>query len=147
MFGNPSVMTRIAVGKAVGLALGAIGFGVLQFVLPDIDAFLPWAVLLWYTTLGAIIGVYGVIAWHPILQLPLPWWVRAPLIGGWMNCLVVLFAHDSLQTVLSGLLTLTNGIGSPFWFVAEGALAGLVIGFFATRFGGEGKHTLDGMQA
>ncbi|MEM1044591.1 MAG: hypothetical protein AAGL24_00515 [Pseudomonadota bacterium] len=140
-------MTRIAVGKAVGLALGAIGFSVLQLTLPDVDAFLPWAVLFWYATLGAIIGVYGVIAWHPILQLPLPWWVRAPVIGGWMNCLIVLFAHDNLLSVLSSLLSGVNGIVSPFWFVAEGALAGLIIGFFATRFGGEGKHTLDGLEA
>jgi hypothetical protein len=36
----------------------------------------------------------------------------------------------------NGLLT------SPFWFTAEGAIAGLIIGYFATRFGGEGKETV-----
>ena len=36
-----------------------------------------------------------------------------------------------------------NGLlSSPFWFTTEGALVGLVIGFFATRYGGEGKATL-----
>jgi hypothetical protein len=34
--------------------------------------------LLWYTTLGAIIGVF---TWHPVLKLPLPWWIRAQALG------------------------------------------------------------------
>ena len=33
-------------------------------------------------------------------------------------------------------------IQSPFSFTAEGAVIGLVIGYFATRFGGEGSETL-----
>ena len=33
-------------------------------------------------------------------------------------------------------------LGSPFWFAAEGAIVGLVIGYFATRFGGEGEETV-----
>ena len=31
---------------------------------------------------------------------------------------------------------------SPFWFTADGAVVGLLIGYFATRFGGEGKETV-----
>ena len=31
---------------------------------------------------------------------------------------------------------------SPFWFVAEGAIVGLFIGYFATRYGGEGPATV-----
>jgi hypothetical protein len=35
-----------------------------------------------------------------------------------------------------------NGaLSSPFWLVAEGAVVGLLIGYFATRFGGEGPET------
>lgn len=34
-------------------------------------------------------------------------------------------------------------ICSPFWFVLEGAVIGLIIGFFATRFGGEGAETVN----
>jgi hypothetical protein len=30
---------------------------------------------------------------------------------------------------------------NPFWFAAEGALVGLVIGYLATWFGGEGPET------
>ena len=33
-------------------------------------------------------------------------------------------------------------LSSPFWFTAEGAIVGFVIGYFATRFGGEGEETV-----
>jgi len=29
-------------------------------------------------------------------------------------------------------------LSSPFWFVTEGAIIGFIIGYFATRIGGEG---------
>ena len=49
------------------------------------DSLLRWGILLWYTTLGAIIGVFGVYTWNPVLKLPMPWWFLAPLLGAWMN--------------------------------------------------------------
>ena len=33
-------------------------------------------------------------------------------------------------------------LSSPFWFVAEGAIVGLIIGYVARRFGGEGPETV-----
>ena len=33
MFGNPSLVTRIAVGKTVGLAFGLIGFLMMPYIL------------------------------------------------------------------------------------------------------------------
>ena len=35
-----------------------------------------------------------------------------------------------------------SALSSPWWFVAEGAIIGLLIGFLATKFGGEGKETV-----
>tara|TARA_A100001037_G_scaffold124046_1_gene112689 strand:- start:973 stop:1107 length:135 start_codon:yes stop_codon:yes gene_type:complete len=32
-------------------------------------------------------------------------------------------------------------LSSPFWFVIEGAIVAAVIGFLATRLGGEGLET------
>ena len=32
--------------------------------------------------------------------------------------------------------------GSSFWFTAEGAITGLIIGYFATRYGGEAIETV-----
>jgi hypothetical protein len=85
MFEKPSLMTRIAVGKGVGFAVGLAGFLLLPLFAPEAGWLIRWGVLLWYTTLGAIIGVFGVFTWHPILKLPMPWWFRAPLLGAWMN--------------------------------------------------------------
>jgi len=89
-----------------------------------------------------MIGVFGVFTYHPILKMPMPWWFRAPLIGAWMNFVLVLFAYDDLRAIMVSVFGETGIITSPFWFSAEGAIIGLIIGNLATRFGGEGKETV-----
>ena len=140
MFGKPSLVTRIAVGKTVGFIVGLIGFVMLPYVLPEAGEALRWGFLLWYTTLGAVIAVFGVFNFHPVLRLPLPWWVRAPLVGAWMNFVLTLMIYDTLHAFSLSLFGAEGWLTSPFWFVAEGALVGLVIGYFATRAGGEGPE-------
>ena len=143
MFDIPSLFTRIAIGKGIGFLAGLCGFFSLPYFLPGVDWLIRWGVLLWYTTLGAIIGVFGVFTWHPVLKLPMPWWFRAPLVGGWMNFVLTFFAYDLMKEMMTSFFG-TNGIlVSPFWFTAEGAVVGLVIGFVATRFGGEGPETVN----
>jgi hypothetical protein len=141
MFGNPSLMTRIAIGKGIGFLVGLAAFIFLPGLLPDADPMLRWGILLWYTTFGAIIGVFGVITYHPILNLPLPWWIRASIIGAWMNFVLVFFAHNEMQSMMVSVFGEHGALSSPFWFAAEGAIIGLIIGYFATRFGGEGEET------
>ncbi len=141
MFANPSLVTRIIVGKTVGFAFGLLGFLILPTILPEVGLMQRWGFLFWYTTLGAIIAVFGVFDWHPVLELPLPWWVRAPLLGGWMNFVLTLLMYDQLHQFSLALLGPDSAFTSPFWFVAEGAVVGLVIGFAATRIGGEGPET------
>ncbi len=143
MFGNPSLLTRIVIGKGIGFLVGLIGFIFLPYFLPDVGWLLRWGILLWYTTFGAIIGVFGVITYHPILKLPLPWWVRAPAIGAWMNFVLTFFAYDTMHAMLMSIFGAAGVLTSPFWFAAEGAIVGLLIGYFATRFGGEGKAAVD----
>ena len=138
-----SLMTRIVIGKGIGFAVGLVGFTMLPLLVPESGWLLRWGVLFWYITVGAVIGVFGVFTWHPILKLPMPWWFRAPLIGGWMNFVLTLFAYDDMQLVITAVFGADGLIQSPFWMVAEGALAGLLIGYFATRFGGEGKEIVD----
>lgn len=135
---SPSLVYRIAVGKAVGLVIGIIAaLGLPAFV--EIDTFTRVGILLWYPTMGAFIGVFGVMTVHPMFHLPLHWWVRAPLIGAWMNLVLAFFAYDVMAGVLKGL---TGVALSPFWFVLEGAVVGGLIGFLATRLAGEGPETL-----
>jgi len=143
MFKNPSLITRIAIGKLIGLIVGLIGFVAMPWFWPEAGWMIRWGVLLWYTSLGAIIGVFGVLTWHPILRLPMPWWFRAPVIGAWMNFVLTFFAHEAMENMLISTFGVDGLLTSPFWFVLEGALVGLLIGYFATRFGGEGKETLD----
>ncbi len=147
MFSKPSLMTRIAVGKLVGFIFGLLGFLYLILFLPATDPLLGWGVLFWYTTVGAVIGVYGVYSRHPILDLPMPWWMRAPVIGAWMNFVLVFFAYDKLQALMIDMFGAptgtTSSLTSPWWFVLEGAIVGLVIGWLATRFGGEGPETVE----
>jgi hypothetical protein len=73
----------------------------------------------------------------------MPWWFRAPLIGGWMNFVLAFFAYDELQRLIDYNLGENGIISSPFWVTVEGMLVGLLIGYFATRFGGEGKDIVD----
>ena len=142
MFRNPSLITRIAIGKVIGFLFGLSGFVLLPIFLPEVGWLIRWGILLWYTTLGAIIGVFGVLTWHPVLRLPMPWWFRAPLVGGWMNFVLTFFAYDTMSVMMESIFGAGGLLSSPFWFTAEGAVVGLVIGYFATRFGGEGKDTV-----
>ena len=142
MFDNPSLVTRIGIGKVIGLMFGFIGFIAVPYFLPETSLLLRWGILLWYTTVGAIIGVFGVFTYHPILKLPFPWWVRAPLLGAWMNFVLTFFAFDTMQSMMVSVFGENGLLSSPFWFTAEGAIIGLIMGYFATKFGGEGKETV-----
>ena len=141
MFGNPSLFTRVAIGKGIGFVIGIIGFISLPYFLPEAGMMLRLGILFWYTTLGAIIGVFGVFTYHPVLKLPMPWWFRAPLLGAWMNFVLVFFAHDVMTDMMVSVFGEGGMLSSPFWFAAEGAIVGLIIGYLATRFGGEGAET------
>lgn len=139
MLEKPSLMTRIIVGKTTGFVIGLIGLIALPLFVPDATWMLRIAAVLWYTTLGAIIAVFGVFNSHPMLKLPLPWWVRAPSVGAWMNLLAALFAYDRFGSLIE---TASGGmLSSPYWFVLEGAVVGYLIGLLATKFGGEGPET------
>jgi len=112
----------------------------LPVIWPEAPLILRWGILLWYMTLGAIIGMFGVFTRHPVFGFPLPWWVRAPLLGGWMNFVLVLFAYDVMEKFMISFFGPGGLMTSPFWFVLEGAIIGLVIGLFATKIGGEGEE-------
>ena len=142
MFGNQSLVTRIAIGKGIGLIFGVIGFVTLPYFLADADWLIRWGMLLWYPTVGAFVGIFGVFTYHPVLKMPMPWWVRAPLVGGWMNFVLTFFIYDQIDMMMGRVFGADGILQSPFWFTAEGAVIGLIIGYVATRFGGEGKETV-----
>ena len=143
MLKNPSLITRIAIGKTIGLIIGVIGFFYLPYLIPDAELMLRWGVLLWYITLGAIIGVFGVFTWHPILKIPMPWWFMGPWLGAWMNFILVLLAYDEFNDMTISIVGEESIWSSPFWFALEGAIFGLLTGYLCKRYGGEGKETVD----
>lgn len=143
MFKNNSLLNRIAIGKTIGFAISLLGVIILNFMTTnEISPMFQLGIILWYTTFGAIIGVFGVFTWHPILRLPMPWWFRSSFLGAWMNFVLALIAYDQLQEVIIAVLGENANISS-FWFVLEGLLVGLLIGYFATRFAGEGKEIVE----
>jgi hypothetical protein len=143
MFRRNSLFTRIVIGKSIGFAIGLIGLLLMPVFMPEPTWLLRLGILFWYTTVGAIIGVFGVVVWHPVFHIPMPWWFRAPVIGGWMNFVLTFFAYDDIQAMLIYTLGADAVFLSPFWIVVEGMLAGLLIGFVATKIGGEGKEIVD----
>jgi hypothetical protein len=145
MFGRPSMMTRVAVGKGTGFVVGLAGLITLPHFVPDAGWLPRWGLLFWYTTFGAVIGVMGVITYHPILKVRLPWWMRDALVGAWLNFVLVFFAYDLMASAMANLFGAGSILASPFWFAVEGAIVGLVIGFAANRFGGEGRDTVSDM--
>jgi hypothetical protein len=143
MSDHPSLIIRVAIGKAIGFVIGLVGFIALPYLVPDVGWQLRWGILLWYVTLGAVIGVFGVFTRHPVLMIPMPWWFRAPVIGAWMNFVLIFFAYDQMRAILIAIFGAGSTLTSPLWFIVEGAVVGAVIGFCATRVGGEGPDTVD----
>ena len=77
----------------------------------------------------------------------MPWWVRAPLIGSWMNLMISLIAHMEVTAMMISTFGPDSVISSPYWLVLEGALIGLLMGYLCTKYGGEGKNTVDAVSA
>ncbi len=69
----------------------------------------------------------------------MPWWFRGLLLGAWMNLVLLFFSYDTMNAIMLSLFPEGGWLSSPFWFVAEGAILGMIIDYLSTRFGGEGK--------
>lgn len=132
---NPLLVRPIGIGKAVGLLFGLAGFVLLPVLAPGSGWLLRWGVLLWYVTLGALVGMALILTRPPLSQPPMPWWLVATGLGAWMNFVLTLFAHDAMTMVMVATFGENGMMQSPFWFVAEGAIVGLVIGYAVTRLG------------
>jgi hypothetical protein len=137
------LITQIAIGEGIGFTVGLAGLITLPFFWPEASWLLRWGILFWYITVGAFIGVFGVFTWHPIMKLPMPWWLRSTFIGAWMNFVLTFFAFDDIKNAMGHTFGPDGVLSSPFWMVLEGAVVGIIIGYFATRFDGEGKETVD----
>ncbi len=108
-------------------------FFLLSVWVADISLLERWTVVFWYTTLGGVVGISNVVVREPVTNLPLPWWFRAPLISAWLCLMVVLFAGDRVQKLVC-VVHVSNGVlTSPYWFVVDGIIVGIVAGVISTR--------------
>lgn len=140
---RPSLILRVGLGKLVGFVIGLAGVATLSTFAMDVGWMLMIGIVFWYSSLGAIIGVFGVFDQHPMLEIRFPWWVRAPLLGGWFNLVLTLLAYDQFSLLLKSITRLHPQLpASPFWFVLEGAVVGFIMGWVCTWFGGEGPETV-----
>jgi hypothetical protein len=135
-----SLILRVGVAKVVGLAVGLVGFFVIGSLWPDENLWLRFGVLMWYTMFGAVIGVFGLVTYHPMFGMRTPFWFRGPVFGAMLNFVLVLLMYERLAGMLRHL---DSPLRSPFWFVLEGAIVGLAIDWSATTIGGEGRDLLE----
>ncbi len=135
---SKAIMYRVGAGKALGLAVGLAAFFLLPLFISEPSIMLRSALLLWYPTLGALVGLYGVFSYHPVMNFPLPWWFRGAIIGGWMNFMLTLFTQEQLCTTVIGVFGEYSPFLSPYWMVLEGAAVCVLFDYLLTRWFGEG---------
>ncbi|WP_310618492.1 hypothetical protein [Flexibacterium corallicola] len=146
MFAKPSLFTRIVVAKLIGFGVGLLGFFIIPSIWPEADMKFRLAILFWYTSIGAFIGLSGVFTYNPVIRMPMPWWFVGPWIGGWMNFILVLFNYNLFAQFGAMSLQASGVEAGPQWFVVEGAIFGFLCSFAATAAGGEGKKTVEDLE-
>jgi hypothetical protein len=145
MFNNPSMFLRIAYGKTIGFVFAGAGILLFSDWYADITVAQKWGFVLYYTVIGALVGLTGIMTYNPAIKLRMAWWFRGPWIGAWMNFVLMLFIYDDLTALQTEMFGANSTLSSPWWFVVEGAILGLFMDFICTKFAGEGlKTVLDG---
>ena len=140
MFEKPSLMLRITIGKSIGFIFGLVAFFVLPMMgAPDLMFRLGFA--LWLIITGAMIGLMGVVTYHPLLHIPLPWWVRGPLIGMSTMLTLWLVAHERIDAIVINMFGPDTILSSGAWIIVDGLFIGLVMAWLATMLAGEGRET------
>ncbi|MBT4989701.1 MAG: hypothetical protein HOM96_04105 [Rickettsiales bacterium] len=137
-----AIIKLIVIGKFTGFFIGMIGFFSLPILIPDTSLMFLSGFVLWYTTMGAVIGVFCYINWYPILGRPISWWFISAYIGIWMNFIQTLISFDKFKEISTIIFGTNSILSSPFWFILEGAIVGLIIGCFITHFAGKDKNLI-----
>lgn len=133
---SASVMC-ISLGLMIGALVGIGGFVLVPLLVEDPDPWLRWGVLFWYPTLGAVIAGIGESLRERFAVLP--WWAAGLALGTWMTLVLVFFAHDEMGAIMRTVFGQDSAFTSPFWFVVEGGVVGVLIGLVIDRFAGEGR--------
>jgi hypothetical protein len=134
---NQPFVQRVLYGKIVGLIIGIIALISMVYLLPETGWTIRIATMLYYTTIGAVVGMVCIDIDHPVLGIEFKWWVTSIITGAWMNFNLVLFFLDEYEAMLSQSPGFLSNFSSPVWLVLDGAIAGLIIGVVVHRKVGE----------
>lgn len=142
MFNRHSLTGRIVITKTIGFIVGGLVF----FLLPALGAefSLEFGLGLWlmYMLMAVMIGFMGTFTTHPLVKVSLPFWIRGGAIGFSFHLLLVLLAYGEVQSLMTLDAFSWTGLTSPFWILIDGTALGVIIGWLATRFAGEGPLPL-----
>ena len=130
------LLNRIAIWKTIGLVFWLAGFFIMPIFFTNADMLLRFALLFWYTTLWAIIWVFGVWVKYPSINIKIRYWFRWAFIWAWMNFVLVLFMHDKLTFLMQWTFMQWC---SPFWIIIEWALFWFIVDTVATKYMWDGK--------
>lgn len=140
---NESIARRLWSAKFTGFVFGLICFFSIPIFWPDEGLMFRFGILVWYTVVGLVIGLAGVLDHHPYFGFKLPLGGRGMFFGSLLNFVIVLLGYEKIEELMLTTQSFSDwGLFSPFWFVLEGLVLGMIIDIVATKFGGEGKDIL-----
>lgn len=138
MFKLHSVIGRVFIGMMIGLFIGVALIILLPtFYFPLLSLFGFGSTLL-FMIMGVTLGFLGMFERHPAFDFKTPWWIRGIFIGALFMLMYICLSYDSLVMVMNSFLISWTGLTSPFWFIIDGTIIGLIMSYFETKFAGEG---------
>lgn len=137
----PAVMKRTAWAKTLGLIVSLVWFiAIISSGQYTNNPMLAWGILLWYPTVGAMIGLAGVMDKHPLLGKMWIW--RGIMIGWFMNLLLLLFALEPLSLLVADMgFDFTQNMMIWGWILEWAIIWGLIDWYVTAKFG-EGKKLM-----
>lgn len=136
------LIKRTSTAKSLGFVFGLVGFAVIRLAAPETPILLAWGWLALTVTIGGIVGIIGLIDRIPLLDWPLPAWLRGGMMGAWMVVLVLLFGYPVLVDTLNEVEILPDAFKSPLWIILDGFLLGAMMDVIVTAWRGSGTAKL-----
>jgi len=136
---DSKLINRIALWKTIGFAVWLVVFFIIPLLIPNASLMLRFAVILWYTTLWAIIWTFWVLDKYPAFNLKISYWFRWVWIWVWMNFILVMFIFDKLTLLMQWTCFEWY---SPFRIVLEWAIIWFIIDYITTKTIWDGKDLI-----
>jgi len=132
------LVKRFVISKGIGFGFGFLWFIYLYF-LNKTGLMFNFGLLLWYTSMWAIIWIFGIITKHPIFNFKINFLCRWIFIWAWLNLVLTLFMYNDFIILMQWTFLEWY---SPFWAILEWMIVWVTIEYFATKYAWEGKNLL-----